>query len=406
MSSARLPRCIAPLFALLLLMPHTAAADVINSVLVQWRTLAGKCEEPNQLDAMAVMHVAMFEAVNAIAGQYRPYVAPITAPKGASADAAAAVAAHDVMMHVCPAQKEIFAAGLKTSLATVTDSVAREQGLIVGRQAAAAVIAARAASRAAAKDPFYAAPAAGVYAPTTRRIGMVQAQQVPWVMREVDELRPAAPPALTSAAYARSLDELKRLGGKTGSARTPEQTDIAQFWAGRDVRIVLRQLIGRPGRSLMDDARFLALAEMAWADSYVAMMDGKYAFNLWRPVTAIRGAAADGNDATQPDSTWEPLRPTPGHPEYPCGHCLSAAAVGTVIAEEFGAQAPAMMLDIDGTMLRRYDTPQSYIDEVGEARILVGVHYRFSVEVGTAMGVRVGKLARERYFAPVGAGRR
>ena len=214
-----------------------------------------------------------------------------------------------------------------------------------------------------------------------------------------------APPALGSATYSRDFEEIKRLGGKGSTARTPEQTDMAEFWAPRDVRIVLRQLVGRPSRSLVEDARFLALAEMAWEDSYVAMMDGKYAYNFWRPVTAIRAAATDGNDATVPDSTWEPLRPTPGHPEYPCGHCLSAAAVGTVIAEEFGAQAPAIVLDIDGTMLRRYDTPHQYIDDVSESRILVGVHYRFSVDVGRQMGAQIGTLARQRHFRPVAASR-
>lgn len=131
------------------------------------------------------------------------------------------------------------------------------------------------------------------------------------------------------------------------------------------------------------------------------MMDGKYAYNFWRPVTAIRGGAMDGNDRTLPDSAWTTLMPTPMHPEYPCGHCLSAVAVGTVIAEEFGSRMPAIVLDMEGALLRRYPTAEAYIDEVTESRLLAGVHYRFSLDVGKAMGVSLGKLAVERYFQPV-----
>jgi hypothetical protein len=116
----------------------------------------------------------------------------------------------------------------------------------------------------------------------------VFAAQSPWIMKTPDEMRPVAPPDLKSEAWARDLNEVKRLGARKSKDRTAERTDVAQFWAGRSVRIVLNQLVGRPGRSLGDDARFLALAEMAWADSYVAMMDGKYHYQFWRPVTAIR----------------------------------------------------------------------------------------------------------------------
>jgi len=141
---------------------------------------------------------------------------------------------------------------------------------------------------------------------------------------------------------------------------------------------------------------------MAWADSYVSMMDGKYAFNLWRPITAIRNAGMDGNAATEPDAEWEPLLgSTPPHPEYPCGHCLSAGAVGTVIAAEFGSDAPTMVLAEEDTLLRRFDTPREYIDDVSASRLLGGVHYRFSIDAGRDAGIAIGKLSVERYFKPV-----
>ena len=381
-----------------IVLTRTASAGVINSVLLKWRAQAEKCEESDRLDDMTMVHVAMFEAVNSIAGKYTPYRAIIPAAPGSSQEAAAAAAAHGILVNVCPDMKSAYDGALKKSLAMVKDSVSRENGAAVGRKAAATILAARANANSLGKDPFFNADKPGVYVPTLRQVGSLFSKETPWIMTKPDELRPPAPPALGSAVWVRDYNEIRRLGSKKSEDRTDEQTDIAKFWAGRDVRIVLPQLVGLPGRSLVDDARFLALAEMAWEDSYVAMMDGKYAHTFWRPVTAIRGGAMDASDSTVADATWEPLVNTPPHPEYPCGHCLSAGAVGTVIASEFGKNMPPIVLQGDSVLPRRYLTAQEYIDEVGESRLLVGVHYRFSVEVGKAMGIAIGERGVERYF--------
>lgn len=383
------------------LVSGSADAGVVNNVLTQWRGLAEKCEEPRQRDFHAMVNVAMFEAVNAVSPTYSPYTKPIPAAKGSSPEAAAARAAHDVLVLVCEDMKDQFDAALKKSLESVADAKARDNGEKVGALAAAAVIAARADSKAEGKDPVFQPASAGAYSPTMRVVGMTFSKQTPWIMKSQDEMRPVAPPDLKSEVWARDLEEVKRLGAKKSKERTAEQTDVAKFWAGRNVRIVINQLIGRPGRSLVDDARFLALAEMAWADSYVAMMDGKYHYMFWRPVTAIRNAGTDGNDGTTPDLQWEPLSETPAHPEYPCGHCASAGAVGAVIANEFGAGAPPLVLEMEDAMLRRYDTPQEYIDDVSISRLYVGVHYRFSVDAGRKTGVDIGKVAAQRYFMPL-----
>ena len=377
---------------------RNASAGVVNSVLLQWRAQAEKCEESERLDDLTMVHVAMFEAVNSIAGKYTPYKAIIPAAAGSSQEAAAAAAAHGILVSVCPDMKSAYDGALKKSLARVTDSVARENGAAVGRKAAEAILAARANAKSVGRDPFFDADKPGVYVPTLRRVGSLFSKETPWIMTKPDELRPPAPPALGSAVWVRDYNEIRRMGGKKSKDRTDEQTDIAKFWASRDVRIVVPQLIGLPGRGLVDDARFLALADMAWEDSYIAMMDGKYAYNFWRPVTAIRGAAMDGSDSTVADATWEPLLNTPPHPEYPCGHCLSAGAVGTVIAKEFGKSMPPIVLQGDSILPRRFLTAQEYIDEVGESRLLVGVHYRTSIEVGKAMGIAIGERAVERYF--------
>jgi hypothetical protein len=394
-------RALAAAAVLLAAIPVAAArAQVVSNVLLDWRAQLDLCEESPQRDRGALIHVAMFEAISATAGTpYRPYTQAIPAEAGSSADAAAAQAAHDILVKACPGQQAAFATALTKSLALVTDSAARARGVAVGTTAAAQLLAARAGAKADTRDPYYVTNVPGRYVPTIRRVGLELTTQAPWVMTSAAELRSPPPPALTSTVYARDLAEIARLGGKTSTVRTAVQTDVAQFWAPRDVRLVLRQLIGTPGRTLLQDARFVALAEMAWADSYVAMMDGKYSYNFWRPVTAIRGAAIDGNDATTADPDWEPLLPTPGHPEYPCGHCLSAGAVGAVIVAEFGDAMPHIVIDIDKTLPRRYTRAQQYIDEVTESRLLVGVHYRFSLDAGRAAGIALGTLASQRHFA-------
>lgn len=378
-----------------------ATAGVVNNVLTQWRGHAEKCESSRQLDADAMVSVAMYEAINSVTPKYTPYTKTIEAPKGSSPEAAAARAAHDVLVLVCEDQKGMFEGALKTSLDAITDKTARDNGEKVGAKAAAAVIAARADSKAEGKDPVNPPKTPGQYVQTTRLVGTIVSKQTPWIMKTPDEMRPVPPAALDSAVWARDFEEVKRIGAKKSKDRTTEQTDIGKFWAGRSVGIVLNQLIGRPGRSLVDDARFLALADMAWADSYVAMMDGKYHYLFWRPVTAIRNAETDGNDATTPDTQWEAMVETPPHPEYPCGHCASAGAVGAVIQQEFGSNSPPIVFEMEGALLRRYDTPQEYIDDVSVSRIYAGVHYRFSMEAGRKTGVDIGNVAAKRYFMPL-----
>jgi PAP2 superfamily len=382
--------------------PTNASAGVVNNVLTQWRGHADKCEDPRQLDMEAMVNVAMFEAINAVTPKYTPYTSKLEAPVGSSPEAAAARAAHDVLVLVCADQKGMFDEALKASLEALTDKAARNNGEKVGKEAAAAVIAARANSNAAGNDPVPRPQTPGTYVQTTVLAGTIVARQQPWIMTSPNEMRPAPPVALDSAIWARDFNEVRTMGAKNAKDRTAEQTDVGKFWAGRSVRIVLNQFIGRPGRSLVDDARFLALAEMAWADSYVAMMDGKYHYNFWRPITAIRNAETDGNDATASDTQWEAMVVTPPHPEYPCGHCLSAGAVGAVIQQEFGSSAPPIVLEAEDALLRRYDTPQEYIDDVSVSRIYAGVHYRFSVDAGRDAGIAIGNVAAKRYFMPVG----
>ena len=392
-----------------------SASGAIDSVLLQWRAQLKGCGQPAAAelyrlrDIDALLHVAMFEAVNSIERRYTPFVAYVDAAPGASAEAAAAQAAHDVLTAQCPQTAGAASAALAASLAEVRDEPARAAGVAVGRQAAAAALKARAASGANGVDPYWPEPAPGVFAYPAVERGRLWAKMSPWVMKTPDELRPPPPPALDSEQFLRALEEIQRVGSRRSTVRNRMQSDIADFWGANDVRFVIRQLVGLPGRSLVEDARFLALAEMAWTDTFVSMMDAKYAYNFWRPVTAIRyygrvGAPRLRGEALAiGDKDWEPLVPNPPHPEYTCGHCMSAAAVAAVIEAEFGSRMPEIAIDRDNVLTRRFTSARDYANEVAAARFYGGVHYSFSIDAGRQAGFGIGRLAVERWFRPVPA---
>ena len=219
------------------------------------------------------------------------------------------------------------------------------------------------------------------------------------------QFRPAAPPALTSATWARDFEEVKTLGAKGSTQRNEEQTAIARFWEFSMPAIyhdLVASVATRPGRDVLANARLYAVVAQAMDDALISVMDAKYHYNFWRPVTAIRNGDVDGHPATVRDAAWSPLIDTPAHPEYPCAHCILAATVGTVLKSEM---APGMVLaaaspTAQGTT-RRWTSTDSLMREVADARIFDGVHYRNSTEVGLAMGQRIGELAAARLRAPV-----
>jgi hypothetical protein len=212
---------------------------------------------------------------------------------------------------------------------------------------------------------------------------------------------------LRSAQWAADYNEIKALGGKAGSARSKEQTEVAQFWivtGAPSCNPILRELAAREGRTPLRNARLFALAYLAMADTLVAVFDAKYHYDFWRPVTAIRNGDIDGNDATVADAAWTPLVDNPLHPEYPCAHCINAAAVGTVLEAEFGTgtlepfamQSPALP-----GVTRRWTRIADYVQEVADARVWSGVHFRTSARVGQAMGRAIGEHTLRRALQPV-----
>jgi len=211
-------------------------------------------------------------------------------------------------------------------------------------------------------------------------------------------LRPAAPPALSSAIWARDYNEIKALGGKNSTQRSAAQTEIARFWEATQPTIyypLARAVALQPGREVTQNARLLAAVGMAMDDALIVIFDAKYAYNFWRPVTAIRNGDKDGNDATERDPLWAPFIDTPLHPEYPCAHCVVSASLGAVLQAEIGSGPVPRLATTSPTapgVTRSWASIAEFTQEVANARIYDGVHFRNSTEVGSALGRQVGEM--------------
>ena len=383
------------LFALL---GGAARADVI----MDWNARADaiatdkKLLSPVHGRALAMMHVAMFEAVNAIERRYVPYRLKLIADRNTSGEVAAAVAAHDVLTSLYPDQQSGLDALLEETLQRVPEGSAKERALILGRKAAQGILELRASDGGEATESYRPVTQPGVYVPTTVPAASTVGGYTPWAMTSAAQFRPAPPPALTSETWTRDLNEIREIGGLASRTRSAEQTDIGKFWfltGARTYNPIVQQVAERLKMNLLDCARLYALASMAGEDAYIAVFDAKYAFNFWRPVTAIRNADQTGNPATPRDATWLPLGDTPMHPEYPCAHCITSAAVAAVLRGVVGDDIGEITLTSPTApgVVRRWTRLDDYRDEVSNARIWAGFHYRFSTIVGKEMGTKIGE---------------
>ena len=389
------------LLALVLLsaLASTSRADVI----MDWNARADSIATDKRLlppvhgRVLAIMHVAMFEAVNAIERRYVPYRLNLVADRKTSGEVAAAVAGRDVLVDLYPDQKSGLDALLAETLNKVEEGPAKERGIILGRKAAAEILELRSADGGDASESYRPVAQPGVYVPTTLPAASTVSGFTPWVMSSAAQFRPGGPPALTSDTWTRVLNEIREIGGLNSKTRIAEQTDIGKFWfltGARTYNPIVQQVAQHQKMDLLDCARLYALASMAAEDAFIAVFDAKYTFNFWRPVTAIRNADQDGNSATPRDATWLPLGDTPMHPEYPCAHCITSAAVAAVLRGVVGEDVGEIAVTSPTApgVVRRWTRLDDYRDEVSNARVWAGFHYRFSTEVGKDMGKKIGEL--------------
>ena len=381
------------LAAALLTAAPAAGADVVTDANAKAAAIASKHPvTPIAVRMMAIVQVSVYEAVNAITGRYPALSAKLTPTPGASTEAAVAAATRTALLRLLPAQQTLIDADYHAALKMVPDDRTKVEGISVGEAAAAAVVASCADDGAMAPNTYRPHTTPGVYVPTVFPAVPHWGKRRPWIMTSGSQFRPGPPPSLTSEIWTRDLEEIKALGSKSSTRRTPEQTAVAQFWEATAPAVywpVARSVTGAPGRDPSDNARLLALAAMAMDDALIAVFDAKYTYNFWRPVTAIRNTEGDAGDPG-----WIPFIDTPMHPEYPCAHCIVSGALGAVLESEVGT-GPVKLSSASPAAagaVRTWSSVADFVQEVAVARIYDGVHYRNSTEVGTAMGRKVGEL--------------
>ncbi|MET9439350.1 vanadium-dependent haloperoxidase [Streptomyces sp. NPDC006610] len=351
---------------------------------------------------------AVYNAVVGIEGRYTPYKWDVRRPHGASAEAAAAAAAHEVLRTYFPSSRKRLDAAYAESLAKIPDGRAEERGVAFGRRAAEHVVRLRADDGRGARVTYAKAPAPGVWRPTPPTEAPFHAPWLaktrPLLLDSAERVLPAAPPAPASRRYARDFAEIKAMGGRSGSLRTAWQTETARFYADVlpvQLQDAYRGHVERRGLDLVDAARLFAAANTATADASIAAWNAKYTHGQWRPVTAIRLAGTDGNPATEADPEWTPLLRTPPYPDYVSGHCTVDGAAVTVLDRLSGGDLDLRISSAVTGTTRTYTRAADFRRDVINARVWGGVHFRTSDVVGDRLGRDIGAFTLDHYFTPV-----
>jgi hypothetical protein len=356
----------------------------------------------------AFEQAAVYNAVVGITRRYELYNWEVRGPRGASPQAAAAVAAHDVLLEYFPASQVRLDTALATSLAEIPDGKAKKQGIRYGERAADRLIELRVDDGRFAPVTFDVPPAPGVWRPTPPAFAPFfdpwLAKLRPLLLDSASQFRPGPPPALTSATYTEDFNEVKEVGSLTSTVRAPDQTATAVFIAGSVFQFVsssLRDLAARYELDISDSARLFAAVDMSVADGLITSWDSKLEFGYWRPVTAIRLADTDGNPDTDPDPTWLPLLATPPYPDYISGLTTLMGAGTRALSGVLGLGGDRIDVNITvGGVTRHYETASQLNQDAIDARVWSGIHFRTADVVGSETGTEVGAWALDNYFQP------
>lgn len=364
--------------------------------------------------AMAIVHTAIFDAVNSIHNHYEPYATFAAVHPKASAEAAVAAAAERTLASLFPSRQATFASALESSLQSIADGIREDQGVAAGRFVADQILAMRAGdgfdrmvAYASGSEPGDWVPTPpGFKAPALPQWGFVQ----PWAMSRGNQFRSVAPPDLTNGRYTIDYDMVKELGSLTSTTRTAAQTEVARIWEGGpgtatppgQWNMIAQDLAASQGNSLYDNARMFAVLNIALADAAISAWDTKYAFDYWRPVTAIQHGDVDGNADTVKDESWTPLLTTPNFPTYTSGHSTFSGAGSTALAGFFGTDSLNFKLEseVPGASTRYFDSLAQAAREAGFSRIFGGIHFNFDNLEGLAAGRGIGNLVTQTQLQP------
>jgi PAP2 superfamily len=418
-SDARLRLMAITVMAVLLALiglPAQVLADVVtdwNVITLQAAAAAG-LNPQRQHRVAAMVHVAVHDAVNSVAPQYEHYAVDVPFARHASIEAAAIQAAYGVLIRLLPSQAAILDAGRSASLSKISEGPAKAAGVAVGEAVAGQIVFLRSTDGSDVVGTYTFGSGPGEYQRTPPTFGdpAIPAWRfvTPFVLKRGRQFRTEGPPSLSSDEWAEEFNETKRLGSIDSSERTQEQTTIALCGAEPALPMwnrVARSVSAQKNTGLIENARLFALLNLAMVDATIAIWDSKYAYRFWRPVTAIRAADTDGNDATDADPAWTPLRPTPLHPEYPSAHAGFSNAAAKVLTSFFGKDTPftTATSTCPAGVVRSYDSFQAMADEIGDSRIYIGFHFRSAVRHGANLGRQVGHWTFHRFLQPLRDGR-
>jgi len=400
------------------------AGSVGATVVADWNVTllnavkATSANPPRASRAMAMVHGAVYDAVNGINGPYQPYRVLTPASGNANRTASAAAAAHRVLSSLFPTQQAAFDAQLAASLAQVPDGKAKQNGIAYGQFVADEMLAWRATDHA--NDPPPPWPD-GVNPGEWRRTPPAFADPLlphwgsvtPFAMTSGDQFRPPAPPDVDSPEYTAAYNEVKEIGRVDSATRTPEQTDIAKMWAAGAGTVtppgmwnqVAQQLSADTGLGILGEARLFGLIGLAVADAAISCWDAKYAYNYWRPVTGIRLGDADGNPDTAGDAGWLPLIATPPFPSYTSGHSTFSAASAKILEQFFGTDDLSFSVTAPEVGITRFfNSCSEAAEEAGQSRIYGGIHWQFDNGPAQIAGQGIGVHVYQNYMQVPGPG--
>lgn len=388
-----------------------ARADEVtdwNKILLQAALVAPSTSPLVMSRVGAIVQASVFDAVNGVERRYAPIHVPPTAPHGASRRAAAVQAAYGALVKLYPSQKSTFDVKLADSLAAIASNSAVEhsesiaRGIEWGQTVADSILSWRSTDGfTPAPPPFLGGTNVGQWRPTPPGFlpgaGPQFAYMTPWVIVSPSQFRPAGPPALGGVQYAADFNETKSMGDLSSSTRTEDQTLASKFWASTSTvsfwDSTAVALSAERHATLLDNARLLASLNIAIADAAIACWEAKYHYVFWRPVTAIPLADTDGNSATTADPSWSPLLTTPNFPEYPSGHSTTSAAAAAVLANAFGENTSfSVTSDVMLGIVRSFPSFSAALDEIQDARVFAGIHFRSACVDGQATGTEVGNF--------------
>jgi hypothetical protein len=395
-----------------LVAPAVARADTVT----EWNATASTALFSPPLDArVGILHLAMvqgavYDAVNAIDGGYRPYLVSPQANPWDSTDAAAATAAYRVLISVVPGQQPTLEPLYLASLEAIEDGPAKEGGIAAGEEAAAAMIAARENDGRFGTPGFTvpAVPLPGQWRPVLPAFvndpNAWIKDVTPFLIQSSDQFRSRGPYALTSRKYAKEFNQVKELGSSTSATRSDEQTHAALYWAENPPRTwgrITRTISQQQGLSQVENARYFAMIWLTAADAFISVWDDKAHWSFWRPITAIREADIDGNPATEPDTGWVPLIPTPPYPDHPSGHAGLSGSIVKTLQQFFRTDEIGWTDTNVGGLTQSFDRFSQAIDEIVLARVWSGIHFLNPDQDGAHIGRQVAKYRQKHYFHPL-----